>query len=434
MSPPVAAPTRSSRRNWRWPGVVGLVLAIVALVLWLSLRQPIGVPIELPPDRAEATFIRSVGPLLDAELTAGNRTELLANGDRFFPAMLEAIASAKHSITFENYIWSSGEISDRFIAALTERARHGVKVHVIVDGVGAFNFSDADQRRLLDGGVEFAMYRRERWYHVKLNLNHRTHRKILVVDGRVGFTGGMCVDDRWLGDADRPDRWRETQIRLEGPVVRQMQSAFVSNWLKTTSRLLVGPEYFPSLEATTGPSLVQCYQSGPADHPHNAVISYLLAIAAARKSILISHAYFVPDDLAIDMLVAARQRGVRVQVVLPATNDSAFGRAASRSRWGRLLEAGVEFHLFTPAMYHCKVMVVDDYFVTIGSVNFDNRSFSLNDELNVNVFDPRLVVAATAMFSDDLARSRRYTLEEHRSRPWWLKQADRFCGLFQPLL
>ena len=420
------------RLKWYW--VAGFVIAALGGYFWSTSARIVSEHVELAYGPDDPLFAGSLGPLLGAEFTTGNRVDLLVNGDEFFPAMLADIARARKSITLESYIWSSGAISDRFIDALTERARAGVKVHVLVDGMGALKFDDRDQYRLLEAGVEFLMYGREHWYELKTDINHRTHRKLLIVDGRVGYTGGMCVDDRWTGDATARDKWRETQLRVEGPVVRQMQSVFNTNWVQTTGRLLVGPDYFPAWETPRAGSLAQCYKSGPHEDPENARMSYLLAIAAARKSILISHAYFVPDDLALEMLLAAHRRGVEVKVIIPDHNDSRFGRAASRSRWGRLMEAGVEFHRYKPAMYHCKVMIVDDTFLTIGSVNFDNRSFGINDEVNINVLDPGVVRAGRRIFEDDLRNSSPLTFEEFRRRPAWQKLLDHFCGMFRSQL
>jgi cardiolipin synthase len=429
---PVTAPPVSPRRKWL--GVAGLLILGLAFYFWTTSARIVSKPVELAYGPDDPIFADSLGPLLGADFTTGNRVKLLVNGDEFFPAMLADMAQAKKSITLESYIWSSGEISNRFIAALTERARAGVKVHILVDGMGALKFDDADQHKLLDAGVEFLMYGREHWYDFKTDINHRTHRKLLIIDGRIGYTGGMCVDDLWMGNADSPKRWRETQLRVEGPVVRQMQSVFITNWVQTTGRLLTGRDYFPVGEPLREASLVQCYKSGPNEDPENARVSYLVAIAAARKSIRISHAYFVPDDLAMEMLLAARRRGVRIEVIIPARNDSRFGRAASRSRWGPLLEAGVEFHAYEPAMYHCKMMTVDDVFLTIGSVNFDNRSFGINDEVNVNVLDAAVARSARRIFDDDLKHSHPLTLDEFQNRPGWQKAVDHFCGMFRSQL
>ena len=416
-----------------WTTVLLSVVLLLGLVFWTSSAKLLKEPITLGYGPDDAAFPTAMGPIVGAEFVDGNRVEILVNGAEFFPSMLAAIREAKKTVTLETYIWSPGKISDDFIAALSERARAGVKVHVIVDGMGTLKFKDDDRERLKEAGVEFVKYGREHWWDVKPNINHRTHRKILVVDGKVGFTGGMCIDDRWLGDADSEKIWRETMVRIEGPAVRQMQAAFAVNWLKTTSSLLVGEDYFPKI-SNAGPILAHSYMSGPTDGPERVRIGYLFAITAARKSIDIANAYFVPDDLAIETLIQARKRGVRVRVVAPAINDSRFGRAASRSRWGRLLEAGVEFYLFQPAMFHPKTMVVDDLLVTIGSANFDNRSFSINDEITANLLDRGVAASHRKMFERDIKRSHQLTFEEFKNRPFYVKAADHFAGLFRSQL
>ncbi|MEO5958981.1 MAG: phospholipase D-like domain-containing protein [Opitutaceae bacterium] len=390
-------------------------------------------PIHLDVGPHDAAFASAFGPVVGAEFIDGNSVEILVNGDRFFPAMLKAIREAQKTITFETYIWAPGKISDEFIVALTERAQHGVKVHVLVDGMGTLKFKKEDGVRLRAAGVELLKYGREHWYEIKPNINHRTHRKLLIVDGRIAFTGGMCIDDSWLGNADSEKVWRETGARIAGPVVRQMQAVFAANWLQTTSALLLGEDYFPKI-SSSGSSLAQCFGSGPDEGAEMARIGYLFAIAGARQSIDLSHAYFVPDDLAIKMLLAARKRGVRIRAIVPAINDSRFGRAASRSRWGELLEAGVEFHQYLPAMYHCKTMVVDGVFVTIGSANFDNRSFTINDEVTLNVLDRGVAADHLRMFEQDLRRSKPLTLEEFKARPFYIKAADHIAGMFRSQL
>lgn len=420
----------SSKKWWMYAGGG---IGLVALFFWWSSAGILGEAVEIDQAVDDPVFAHSMGSLLGAWVTGGNRADTLVNGAEFIPVMVDAIRSAKRSVTLESYIWASGAVSDLFIEALADRARNGVKVHVLGDGMGMLKFADDDQRRLLDAGVEFHAYGREHWYEIKPNINHRTHRKLLIIDGLVGFTGGMCIDDQWQGNADAIDLWRDTQIRVEGPVVLQMQAVFATNWMQTTSRLLFGDDYFPTVtRAGDVPAL--CYMSGPNENPENARVSYLVAIAAAKKSIRIAHAYFIPDDLAIEMLLKARQRGVEIDVIVPAINDSRFGRAAARSRWGALLAAGVRFHLFEGAMYHVKAMVVDDHFVTIGSVNFDNRSFGLNDEVNVNIFDRGVALRHVEIFADDLARSRPLTLAEFRDRGWVIKGLDHFCGLFRSQL
>lgn len=409
-----------------------VLIGVLGLLIYTSSAKILKEPIVSTVAVSDSLFPGFVGPLLGADFLEGNTVEPLINGKEIFPAMLAAIREAKKSITLESYIWASGTVSDQFCAALIERAQHGVKIHALVDGAGNLKLKLSDVDRMKAAGIEFVVYGRERWYHLKLDVNHRSHRKLLIVDGKVGFTGGVCIDDTWLGDGDNPGVWRETQARITGPVVRQMQAVFTKNWLQTTSRLLTGPDYFPEAQSTGGAD-AHCFMSGPNELPENARLSYLLAIASARKHIQLSHAYFIPDDLAIEMLLAARQRGVKVEVIVPFKNDSRFGRAASRSRWGRLLEAGVEFHYYLPSLYHCKMMIVDDTFMTLGSVNFDNRSFSINDEVNINVVDRGTVRAFQRSFANDMAKSKPLTFEEFVDRPLYLKLADHFCGMFRAL-
>ncbi len=438
--PLATAKTHATRANTEGRARVKLWVVIGAGILvaaggyfWLTSARILAQPVEVSYGPEEPAFASSIGPLLGAEMMRGNTIETMVNGDIFFPVMLKSIREAKKNITFETYIWAPGKVSEWFIEALTERARHGVKVHVLVDGMGTLKLSHDDMRRMKHDGVEFLTYGREHWYELKPNINHRTHRKLLMIDGRVGFTGGMCIDDHWLGNGDSPKQWRETVVRVEGPVVRQMQAVFATNWLQTTGRLLVGPDYFPD-EPHRGASLAQCFKSGPGEAPENTRISHLLAIASARKTIRISHAYFVPDDLAIEMLLAAVRRGVDVQVIVPAINDSRFGRAASRSRWGRLLAAGVKFYQYEPAMFHCKTIIVDEIFVSVGSSNFDNRSFSINDEVNLNILDRTVAAEHRRIFEDDRRKSRVLSLAEFEARPAWQKAVDYFCGMFRSQL
>ena len=369
-------------------------------------------------------------PDRDLPFLPGNTAELLINGARFFPAMLDAMRSARRSITLETFIWRPGQISNEFLEMMCEQARVGVKVHVLVDGMGSANFSEEDRARLEAAGVDYTKYHRRHPWQLKTNINHRTHRKILVVDGRVGFTGGMCIDDRWLGDAESTEVWRETQVRLTGPIVAQLQAALAVNWKKTTDVWLEGDEYFPTLDAT-GSVIGQCTVSGPGEGPRRTESAYIKAIDSARRRIDLANAYFIPDDRLRDALVAACGRSVQVRVIAPAINDSRFGRAASRSRFGTLLAAGVEIHLYHSAMYHAKTMAVDDAHVIIGSANCDHRSFRLNDEVLACLDDAQLAAEHRRMFEHDLRGAHRLTREEFERRPWPLKLADHFAGLFR---
>jgi cardiolipin synthase len=381
----------------------------------------------------DAQFVRSMGNLLGPPLVGGNSVVELLNGDQIFPSMLEAIRGARRTITFETYIYWSGRIGEEFSAALSERALAGVKVHVLLDWVGSGRIEGASLERMRNAGVQVERYHPLHWYTIT-RLNHRTHRRILVVDGRIGFTGGVGIGDEWLGNAQDPEHWRETHIRVEGPVVAQMQAAFLDNWLKTHSEVLHGEDYFPSL-SDVGSAPAQLFKSSSREGSESVRLMYLLSIASARQRILLSNSYFVPDDLSIATLVEAKRRGVDIQIITPGTEtDVPLTRRASRGRWGKLLEAGIQMYEYRPTMYHCKVMIVDDVWVSVGSTNFDNRSFRLNDEANLNVLDREFALRLVRTFEADRAKSQRITLAAWRNRPWTEKLTELAAGLLRSQL
>lgn len=416
-----------------------LVLALALLASaapspCFALEKIIRKPIVTDYAITNAQFFQSISHLLRAPLVPGNKITELVNGDAFFPVMLDEIRKAKKTICIESFIWDSGKISDQFIEALSERAQAGVKVHCVIDGIGVMELKRPDRARLRKAGVELEIYNPILWYKFwDWNGNHRTHRKLLIVDGRVGFTGGVCIADAWMGNAESVTSWRDTEYKIEGPLVGQMQSVFMDNWTRTRSEVLHGEDYFPKL-AEAGNSVGQCFKSGHEDGAENARLLYLYSIAAARKSIRISHSYFVPDNLAIDMLVAACKRGVKVEVIAPGIIDFNIVRRAARSRWSRLMDAGVRFYEFQPARYHCKTMIVDDVWVTTGSVNFDDRSFRINGECNINVMDPEFAERQIRVFEDDKTKSIHISPEAFRKRSWFIKCVEKFCGLFRSQL
>ena len=413
---------------------VGVTFAVILLVLNLGSGEK-KIKHEIAPLYAieDPQFLRSMGSLLGPAILGGNKISTLLNGDEIFPAMLEAIRSAKKTITFETYIYWSGTIGDEFAEALSERARAGVKVHVLLDWVGSSKAKKEYIDKMKASGVEVTKYHPLRWYNFQ-RVNNRTHRKILVVDGKVGFTGGVGIADKWSGHAQDPEHWRDSHFRLEGPAVAQMQAAFMDNWVKTQSKVLHGEEYFPAL-TPVGSSLAQVFKSSPGEGSESVRLMYLLSIASARKRLLIANSYFVPDDLAVSTLADAQKRGVDVEIIVPGTKiDSELSRKASRSRWGDLLEAGIEIYEYQPTMYHCKVMVVDDVWVSVGSTNFDNRSFRLNDEENLNVYDAELAREQTKDFEEDRKKAHRVTLEEWKHRPLWEKIAEHAAGLVRSQL
>ncbi|WP_420474019.1 cardiolipin synthase [Noviherbaspirillum sp. ST9] len=373
-------------------------------------------------------YLRSMGVLLGPAITEGNKVEHLENGDRIFPAMLDAIRSARHTITFETYIYWSGEVGKAFAEALGERARAGVKVHVLLDWVGSAKMEEQLLEEMRKGGVEVERYHEPHWYNWS-RLNNRTHRKILVVDGRIGFTGGVGIADQWSGDAQDKQHWRDSHFRVEGPVVAEFQAVFLDNWMKATGRVLHSAEYFPKIDRA-GNTPAQMFSSSPTGGSESMHLMYLLSIASAQKSILLESSYFVPDALAIEALVAAAKRGVRVRIITPGEHiDTEIVRRASRARWGNLLEAGIEIHEYKPTMFHCKVMVVDGFLVSTGSTNFDNRSFRLNDEANLNVYDADFAKQMADVFEKDLTRAHRITLEEWQNRPFGEKLIEHASSL-----
>jgi len=266
-----------------------------------------------------------------------------------------------------------------------------------------------------------------RWYNIA-RVNNRTHRKLLVVDGKIGFTGGVGIADLWLGNADSKEHWRDSHYQIEGPAVAQMQAAFTDNWIKTRAKVLFGPEYFPELKPV-GDSLAQVFKSSRGEGSESVRLMYLLSIASAAKNIRLQAAYFVPDDLAIATFVAARKRGVRIEIIVPgAQTDAKIVQSASRSLWGALLDAGVEIYEYQPTMYHCKVIIVDDVWVSVGSTNFDDRSFRLNDEANLNVYDASFAVEQAKVFEADKGKSRLMTRAEFKNRSAAGKMFDEIAG------
>ena len=378
---------------------------------------------------ADPQFVREMSVMMGPSIVPGNRIESLQNGKQIFPAMLEAIRAARVSITFETYIYWSGEVGEEFTEALSERARAGIPVCVTVDWAGSIKMDPALLERMESAGVRLHRYRPLHWYNLG-RMNNRTHRKLLVVDGAVAFTGGVGVADQWLGNAEDPEHWRESHYRIEGPVVAQFQAAFNDNWIKTTGEVLNGAEYFPPL-VPVGEVSAHLFTASPAGGAESMHLMYLLALAAAVEAVDLCAAYFIPDDLTTKALLAARERGVRVRVLLPGEHiDSAAVRLRSRASWGTLLEAGVEIREYQPTMLHAKLLVIDECFVSVGSTNFDARSFRLNDEASLNIYDQAFAREMSAVFEADLARARPYSWEQWKRRPLWEKVGER---LFWPI-
>jgi len=414
--------------------VVGAVAATLLIVLVaMNFTTPEKKLQHIPTHRhgvEDPQFKREMSVLLGPAVLPGNRVEPLHNGEQIFPAMLAAIRGARHTIAFETYIYWSGDIGREFSDALCERAKAGVIVNVTIDWGGSLKMDTALMRAMEASGVQVHRYRPLRWYTIG-RVNNRTHRKLLVVDGRIGFTGGVGVADQWMGHAQDPDHWRDSHYRIEGPVVAQVQAAFNDNWIKTTGRVLNGHTYFPQLEPA-GETDAHLFLASPAGGSESMHLMYLLAIAAACRQIDLAAAYFVPDALITEALLQARDRGVQIRVLLPGKHiDSLSVRLASRASWGPLLEAGIQIHEYQPTMLHTKLLIIDGYLVSVGSTNFDIRSFRLNDEASLNMYDRAMARQMTEVFEADMAQAQPYTYERWRQRPMREKLAETFILPFK---
>ncbi len=361
------------------------------------------------------------------EMVPHNDARLLENGDQTFGAMLEDIRRARQSINVELYIFDQGLVGSEFARALAERARAGVEVRVLVDGFGSsLGGLEAEMR---DAGAQVFVYKPLRIYSL-FRIGNRTHRRVVTVDGRIGFCGGFAFDDRWKGSARDPSEWRDTNIRIEGPAVSQLQHVFFEDWVHTTGEVLHGTRQFPFIEPA-GNLLAQVIGSGRNDQSSMAKLLYYMAIQAARQRIWIENAYFVPDRQIRQGLVAAAARGVDVRILVPGKYiDSPNVRLASRFHYGELLDGGVQIYEYLPTMLHCKVMVVDGLWSSIGSINFVNRSFKKNAEVSVTVYDRGFARQVEKTFERDLTESEVFTKEKWRKRGLVARFGELFFWLF----
>ncbi len=413
------------RKRPRFPGRPPLPMVRRRLPMRYHMKHQFGA--------RDLAFLQTMHALTGTPLTEGNRVEVLRNGVRFFPSMLSAIRGAKKTINVEFYIYWDGEVGRMFAEAFAERARAGVKVNVILDAVGSAAMSRELIEFLQGNGVHVEWYHPIRWYTIS-RVNHRTHRKLLIVDGAIGFSGGFGIADEWLGDADARHHWRETVVRVEGPVVAQMQFAFMDNWVKSRGELLTGLDYFPQI-AACGTHMTQVVKSSPSEGSSAVKLLYTVSIVSAQRSIYISNAYFMPDRDTIRALEGAVRRGVDVRVIVPGEYiDVPIARQAARWQYERLLRRGVRIFEYQPTMMHAKTMVVDGIWTTVGSSNFDDRSFRLNDEVNVNIYDEGIASQMETMFFEDLARSEEITRFRWLRRPMFDRVKERIAGWLKPQL
>jgi cardiolipin synthase len=419
-------PPRTIEPQLMWTVAITIMATLVVVVLVINFHTPekkIQHQVRHLYDVVDPQFEREMGTLLGPTILADNKITALQNGDEIFPAMLKAIRAAQFTINFETYIYWSGRTGEEFAQALIERARAGVKVHLMLDWLGSEKMAPQLLTQMKDASVEVERYHALHWYSLG-KLNNRTHRKVLIVDGKIGFTGGVGIADEWTGHAQDPEHWRDMHFLIEGPVVAQFQAAFLDNWIKATGRVLSGETYFPAL-ASAGELKMHMFMSSPAGGSESMRLMYLMAITAAEKSIDIEAAYFIPDTLMSRELIKARARGVRIRILLPDKHiDSETVRIASKRAWGPLLQSGVEIHEYEPTMLHCKMLIFDHYMVSVGSTNFDMRSFELNDEASLNVYDAKFAQHMTEVFEEDLKSSNPYDFQRWQQRPRLEKIAE----------
>ena len=417
----------------RHPLIVAVLLVVLGAVCCLVISNLLPEPQELRepiPHNLTASdrqLKTSMGALFGSNYIPGNKVETLVNGNRIFPAMLRAIGEARQTINFETYIYWRGAIAEEFADALSKRAREGLSVKVLLDWVGSLPMDEKLIERMRRAGVEVVRFRPIAWYSLD-RVNNRTHRKLLIIDGRVGFTGGVGIADEWNGDARSPNEWRDNHYRIEGPAAAEFQAAFAEHWIEATGELLLGDRFFPEIVPEGGYAAQVVVSS---THQRNVMhLMLMTALASAQKSIRIATPYFVPDELTRRHLHEARKRGVDIHILVPGPQtDARIVRNASRHLWGDLLQAGVKISEYQPTFFHCKVVIVDDHWTSVGSTNIDDRALRLNDEANINLFDGEFARTQTLLFDADATVSRPYTYSEWQNRSASEKMLDWLSSL-----
>ncbi|HEX9986774.1 MAG TPA: cardiolipin synthase [Thermoanaerobaculia bacterium] len=400
-----------------------LALAVAALLIW-SVKRNIDAELRVQAPGELRTLMPSIVGLTHGSLDTGNRVEILQNGDGFFPRVMADIAAARHSVHVETYIWYDGKLASQLVTLLAQKARQGVHVRVLVDGTGGRQLDGDDVELLKAAGAEIAHFHPIRISNLG-RLNNRDHRKLWIIDGRIAYTGGHGIADTWLGNGQDKEHFRDTAIRMEGPVVNRLQGAFSENWIEETGDIPAGAEYFPPL-LPSGTTPVHVAFTSPAHSISSVQVLYYLAIKAARHEIIIQNPYLLPDKEAIEALEEAVARGVDVKIMVPSDNvtDSAPVQHASHHHFGTLLKRGVKLWEYDRTLLHQKVIIVDGLWASVGSTNFDDRSFQLNDEISVGMVDPAVAAQLEAAFEADLKYARRVQLDQWKDRGAWHKFVD----------
>lgn len=412
-----------------WLSTAG-ALFLVWLVLVFLFTPGINYHLARRTSVHDENFLYTLQSTCQAALHHGNRVEIFTNGQEFYPAMLAAIRSATRSINLECYIFQPGRVADQFIEALSERARLGVNVTIVVDAIGSFSLWGSPVRRLRKAGCRIESYQRIEWHRLA-RLNNRTHRELLVVDGRIAFVGGAGIADWWAYPHKGAPPWRDTMARLEGPIVSALQGVAAENWLECCGEIMTGPDYFPPLEPV-GQTTAFVIKSSPADRATASRVAFQLLMEGADHHVRISTPYFLPDRALRAALVNLAKRGVAVDVIVPGRHtDQRWVRLASRRMWGQLLRAGVRIHEYRKGMTHNKVLIVDELWAVIGTTNIDNRSFEHNDEINVAMRDPEVAARLLKDYRQDLLDSDEITLEQWERRPLWEKMVGPFVWILE---
>jgi cardiolipin synthase A/B len=418
---PVRRRQTAWRRAWqRW----GLAASVAAgLVGWYaadSLRHrregAFGYDLETELEVTSQDFLRAAEALTGAPISEGNEAELLINGDEIFPAFLDTIRAAERTLNVQTYVYWRGEIAHEVAGEICKRAEAGVACRVLLDALGAAKMERSLLRKMESAGVHVVLFRPLKPYALR-RIANRTHRRVLVADGRIGMTGGVGIAEEWTGNAEDPDHWRDSHVRIRGPVVRGLQGAFTENWLEATGEVLAGDEHLPDLDPVADGGPMQLVRSSAKVGDTNVEALYYLAIASARESIELTAAYFVPRPAFTDALASAAERGVDVRILVPGPHiDKGFVRVAGRAAYERLLGAGARIYEYQPTMLHAKSMLVDRKWASVGTVNFDNRSFQLHDEVTLCVWDERFAAKLHAQFEQDLGHADEFELEKWRRR------------------
>ncbi|HEU4585106.1 MAG TPA: phospholipase D-like domain-containing protein [Gemmatimonadaceae bacterium] len=422
--------------------IIGAIIIVFAFIgIEYSLR---GIPIarvtaigdaDGPPCIGEPLFERTAELFTGATLHEGNDVRVLVNGDETYPSLWEDLRSARHSITLQTYFCKEGRMAEQLADIIMERSRAGVRVLFLFDAFGAQDLSEGYLDRLREAGVRVASFRPVHWYSLH-KAQHRSHIRVVVVDGCIGYTGGFGIDDNWFGDGKSEDQWRDTNVRFTGPAVAQLQATFTAGWVEATGELITGELFFPEIPAVEGTSCTAAlFHSAPTIGSTPAARFVALTIASARECLYITNSYFVPDEDIVEILVRAARRGVDVRILTAGpTTDVKLARWAGRGRYHALLEGGVRIYEYQPAMMHAKTLVADSLWSSIGTMNFDNRSLVFNDESNLLVLDPGVGSKMNTLFHADLRSSREITLPEFENRGFLAKGAERMALLLSRLL